>query len=266
MPTADNLLFRVAVARLAGFLASALVIAPLFGCASAPPKERSVLVGSAAQNLLILPFNVTAIMPPELKAMSPFVWAELEVYLREHGKQLKTASFRDARRLWLSSIRQVRSGEKGARAGFDDAARVLVLELAKHAEFDTVIVPSLFIRKARISGSSATWDGVERALEFAENRRDARSMLANTPLVGEAPAASLHAVVLDAEGNKIQEAKGGLELLVLVRVSGGLDYPTSIPTLEFATRTDLFANREHVREGIAEALAPFLPPFPLNAK
>jgi hypothetical protein len=234
------------VARLPGFLAAAFVLAHLLGCASAPRKERSVLAGSAAQDLLILPLNVTAIMPPELEALSSFVWTELEIYLRAHGKRLKTASFRDARRLWLSSIRQVRAGEKGARAGFDDAARALVLELAKHAEFDTVIVPSLFIRKARISGNSATWDGVERSLEFEESRRDARSILANTPLVGAAPAASLHAVVLDAKGNKIQEAKGGLELLVL------------------ATRTDLFANREHVREGVAEALAPFLPPLPLK--
>jgi hypothetical protein len=72
--------------------------------------------------------------------------------------------------------------------------------------------------------------------------------------------------VLDAQGNKLQEGKGGLELLVLVRVLGGLGSPTSKPTLEFATRTDLFANREHLREGIAEALAPFLPPLPLKAE
>lgn len=225
-----------------------------------------MLAGGEAQNLLILPLNVTAIMPPELGAMSSFVWTELEIYLRAQGKQLKTASFRDARRLWLGSIRQVRAGEKGARAGFDDAARALVLELAKHAEFDTVIVPSLFIRKAFISGNSATWDGVERPLEFEESSRPARHILANTPLVGAARAASLHAVVLDAKGNKLQEATGGLELLVRVRVQGGLGSLTSKPTLEFTTRTDLFANREHVREGIAEALAPFLPPLPLKAE
>jgi len=150
-------------------------------------------VGSAVQNLLILPLNVTAIMPPELEALSSFVWTELEIYLREQGKQLKTASFRDARRLWLESVQQARAGEKGARAGFDDAARVLVLELAKHAEFDTVIVPSLFVQKAEISGRSATWDGVERPVEFEEGSRAVRNMLTNIPFVGAAPAASLHA-------------------------------------------------------------------------
>ncbi len=248
------------------FLAAALALAHLLGCASAPRNEKSVLAGSAAQSLLILPLNVTAIMPQELEALSSFVWTELEIYLREQGKQLKTASFRDARRLWLGSIRQVRAGEKGARAGFDDAARVLVLELAKHAEFDTVIVPTLFVQKAKISGRSATWDGVKRSLEFEEGSRKAEKLLASIPFVGTAPAASLHAVVLDAKGNKLQEGKGGLELLVRVRVLGRLGSPTNSHTLEFVTRTDLFANREHVREGIAKALAPFLPPLPLRAE
>jgi hypothetical protein len=204
-------------------------------------------------------------MPQELEALSPFVWKELEIYLRAHGKQLKTASFRDARRLWLGSIRRVRAGEKGARAGFDDAARALVLELAKHAEFDTVILPCLFIRKAHISGRTASWDGVQRPLEFEETSSSAGRIPANAPLVGEAPAASIHAVVLDAEGNKLQEAKGGLELLVSVRVLSRLGAPNNQPVLEFATRTDLFANREYLREGIARALAPFLPPLPLKA-
>jgi hypothetical protein len=217
-----------------------------------------VLAGSTAQKLLILPLNVVAVMPSDLEAMSPIVWEELEVYLRGYGMQLKTVSFRDARRLWLSSVQRVRTGEKGARAGYDDAARVLVLELAQHAEFDTVIAPSLYIRKARVEGKTATWDGVERALEIEAYGREARGIATNTPLEGAAPAASLHAVVLDAKGRKLQETLGGLELLVRVRVR----WPgpgSGEPTFQFVTRTDLFANREHVREGIAEALAPFLP-------
>jgi hypothetical protein len=240
-----------------------LVVAHLIGCASVPRNERTVLAGGPDPTLLILPFNVAAVMPSELDPASPIVWKELKLYLRAHGKRLKTVSFRDARRFWLSSIRQVRAGEKGARAGYDDAARVLVLELAKHAEFDTLIAPSLFIRNAPITERIAAWDGVERPVEVEENDPGAGSIPADAPLSGLAPAASLHAVVLDANGDKLQEAQGGLELLVRVRVLGG-DAPGSQPTFEFAARSDLFANREHVREGIAEALAPFLPPLPLK--
>jgi len=251
------------VTRFSGFLAATLASASLIACASPPPKARSVLAGGAAQNLLILPLNVTAALSPELEDLSAVVWSELETYLRAEGKRLRTASFRDARRLWLDSVQQARAGEKGARAGFDDAARVLVLELAKHADFDTLIIPSLFIREAPISGGTATWDGVQRPLEFEQNGRVVRDPSADSSFVGVAPAASLHAVVLDAEGNELQDAIGGLELLVRVRLKETLGPAAQGPDLEFAPRTGLFANPENVREGIAEALAPFfLPPLP----
>jgi len=267
VPVRDDLRFPTAVARFPGFLIATLASASLLACASPPPKARSVLAGGAAQNLFILPLNVTAIMSPELEDLSAPVWSELETYLRAGDKRLRTASFRDARRLWLSSVQQARAGEKGARAGFDDAARVLVLELAKHTDFDTVIIPSLFIREAPISGDTATWDGVERSLEFEQIGRVVRDPSADSSFVGVAPAASLHAVVLDAEGNKLQDAVGGLELLVRVRVKETLDSATRGPDLEFAPRTGLFANPENVSEGIAEALAPFFPPpLPLNTE
>ncbi len=89
-----------------------------------------MLAGNAAQTLLILPLNVAAVMPPELDSMSSFVRKELEIYLADHGKTLKTVSYPDARRLWLSSIREVRAGPNGARSRYDDAASVFVLKLA----------------------------------------------------------------------------------------------------------------------------------------
>ena len=82
----------------------------------------------------------------------------------------------------------------------------------------------------------------------------------SVPLEGKAPAASLHVVVLDAQGNQIHEAIGGLELLVGVRVLRKRD--SDAVSLQFVTRTDLFASREQLHEGIALALAPFLPPLP----
>ncbi len=245
-------------------LVAALALALLLGCAKAPPAGRTVLAGNAAQTLLILPLNVSSVMPPELDSMSSFVRKELEIYLADHGKTLKTVAYPAARRLWLNSIREVRSGPDGQKTGYDDAARVFVRKLAQHADFDTVIAPSLYVQKAQISGRVARWDGVERELEIEEDGRKSPRIPANAPLEGEAPGASLHAVVLDSKGVKIQEARGGLELLVSVRVQRNRRIPNSEPKFAFATRTDLFANRAHLREGIAEALAPFLPPLPLR--
>lgn len=223
-------------------------------------------MGSAAQNLLILPLNVAVLMPAELDGHSSIVWQELEYYLRAHGKQLKTVSFEVARRFWLSSIEQVRAGEKGAKAGYDEAARVLVERLAKHAEFDTVIAPSLYLRKANVFEKTATWDGVERTVQVEAKSPVAREIAADTPLEGLAPAASLHVVVLDARGNKIQETQGGLELLVGVRVRPSSDAVGGDPSFEFAMRPDLLENRQDIREGIAIALSPFLPRLPTEAR
>lgn len=224
-----------------------------------------MLAGSPLRNLVILPLNVAAVMPPELLAASPAVWAELEVYLRAQGKELKTVSFRDARRLWIESIREARKVD--AHAGYEDASRLLVGKLATHASFDAVIAPSLYLREARIAERSAKWDGVERPIEVEAPGK----LPAGVPLEGAAPAASLHVVVLDAQGNQIHEAIGGLELLVAVRVLRKRDiaeqpeaeWQSGTVSLQFVTRTDLFASREQLHEGIALALAPFLPPLPL---
>jgi hypothetical protein len=238
---------------------AALALGALLGCASEPRRERSVLLGDENRVFLILPLNLAAVMPPVLEPISPILWKELEVYLRAQGKQLKTVSREVARSLWLRSIQQVRAGEQGVRAGYDDAARVLALELRKHAEFDAMIAPSLFVREAPISNRSARWDGVERELEFEAHGLEARN-LAATPLEGVAPAASLHVSVFDARGEKIQDAKGGLDLLVRVRVER--TDPSAPATFQFAPRSDPFENRAHLREGIAAAFAPLLPPLP----
>ncbi len=217
------------------------------------------MLASEDRVFLILPLNVAAVMPPEFESLSPIIWKELELYLREQGKELKTISREAARNLWLRSIRTVRAGEKGARAGYDDAARALVLELRKHAAFDALIAPSLFVREARISNRFARWDGVERAVEFEGSGLAAWSLVA-TPLEGAAPAASLHVAVFDANGDKLHEAQGGLELLVRVEVA--TQEGSGQPSFQFATRTDLFANREHVHEGISLAFSSFLPQLP----
>ena len=249
--------------RHGAWLAAGLALVLLVGCASTEPpaKKPFVLAGSAAENLLILPFNVTVPMPGKLDADSSVVWDELEAYFQIQGKQLKTVAFRDARRLWIASIQEVRAGKSSATAGFDDAARVLVQKLARHAEFDTVIIPSLFIREAPILQKTASWDGVERTVEIEAIDGETEKAARDVPLEGIAPAASIHAVVLDAGGVKLQEAQGGLELLVRVRALSEASTPGGAPTFRFAERSPVFADRAHLREGIARALSPFLPPL-----
>jgi hypothetical protein len=252
---------RALIARLSRTAIAALVSVSLLACAnsSAPPKSRSVLAGNAAQNVLILPLNVTSILSPELEALKDPVWADLETYLRTGNRRLRTASHRDARKLWIDSIQRARADAKGAKVGFDEAARLLVFELSKHAEFDTLVIASLFLREAAISGRAATWDGVDRELEFERNGSSGGKLFVDQKYVGLAPAASLHAVVLDADGRELQDGVGGLELLARVRAKRFLG-PGERVEIEFAPYNGPFTNTENIREGITQALAPFFPP------
>lgn len=255
----DHRTRRVRNARLSAVAIATCAITTLLACTSSAPKARSVLAGNAAQNVLILPLNVTSVLSPELKELKDPVWAELEAYLRIGNRRLRTASFRDARKLWIDSIQQSRTNAKGAKVGFKDAARLLVFELAKHAEFDTLVIASLFVREAPISGNAAEWDGVVRELEFERNGRASEDLYVDQKYVGIAPAASLHAVVMDAEGRELQDRVGGIELLARVRAKKILG-PAERVELEFAPYSGPFTNAEHIREGITQALAPFFPP------
>lgn len=244
---------------------AALTLTTLLGCAGAPTEPatptKSVLAGSAVQNVLILPLNVASTMPPDLMEASPIVWDELEAYLRAHGMRLRTVSHETARQFWLGSIQQLRAVPGGGKVGYDDASRLLVRKLARHASFDTVLAPSLYISQAPIEDKSARWDGVERVVAVEARSLAAKAVAEGVPLEGLAPAASIHMVVLDAEGNKIQEGRGGLDLLVDVRVKRNPYGPTDEPVFQFASRKNLFEEREYVREGIALSLSPFLPPL-----
>lgn len=237
--------------------AALLAVALAVACASPPPAPAGpeVLVGSVGQNLLVLPLNIAVAMPPRLEATSPIVWEELERYLRDQGKELKTVSKKDAAALWAKSVAEVQARASGKPAGYDAAARVLVQKLSAYADFDTVIAPSIFIREAPVYERMASWDGVERDVAVEAIGDDARTIAAETPLEGAAPASSIHIVVLDSIGNKVQEAQGGLDLLVRVRVTTD----SGKPEFDYVRKSDVLADREHIREGIAVALAPFLP-------
>jgi hypothetical protein len=238
-------------------LVIAATAALAFACASAPRNDASIQAGRSARVLMVLPLNVAMSMPEGLGDRSPAVWQELESYLQSHGKRLKTVSYRDARRLWRASIGQARRAAESGKADYAAAASLLVLELRRHTDFDAVIAPSVFVQQAGMAGMRASWDGVTRTIEI---HRDNRKIL--QPAVSgssTARAASLHVVVFDGDGHKLQEGQGGLDLLVRARADEGFGQIVDDHFWLFESRLDFFGNREHLREGIAQALEPFLP-------
>jgi hypothetical protein len=228
-------------------------------CAGGGARETTVLA-KVPERVVILPFNVATAMPAELKTSSPAVWSALESYLRDQGSQLKTLAFPTARALWLASVRdaQAEKGSGKSKSALDAAiGRAFVAKLRPNAEFDAVIFPSLFIQRAALSGTKATWDGAEQTIAIDAGVRGG-NIADDAPIEGAAPAASLHVVVFDAAGEKRHESQAGLALLVSARITHA-DDPLSAPSFTFVPRHEPFDDPAVLRSGIARALAPFIP-------
>jgi hypothetical protein len=134
-----------------------------------------------------------------------------------------------------------------------------VAELQRHAEFDAVIVPSIFVQQAALQGTRAVWDGVNRPIEI---RRESRSFRRSRLRASRtARCASLHVAVLDRNGLLLHEGQGGLDLLVRERVDEELSH--DLLTAEFRyfeDRPESFDDPALLREGVAKAFDPFLAP------
>jgi hypothetical protein len=229
------------------------------GCANAAHHETTVLA-KVPERIVILPLNVAVPMPAELKSASAAVWSALEIYLRAHGAALKTLSYPIARELWIASIRDARADPKKKDPGFDDAARRFVAKLKESADFDALIVPSLYVQRAALSGAKAQWDGSERTLKV-ETRRGEAPAHSDSAIEGVVPAVSLHAVVFNGEGAKLQEGRAGLALLVRVRLSHP-SAPNDESSFSFVALRDPFEDRAFLMHETARALAPFVPLLP----
>jgi hypothetical protein len=207
----------------------------------------------------MLPLNVAVPRPKELEGPSLAVWEELEKYLQAHGKQLKTVSYRDSRRLWLMSVERVRRSEKNDSADLAAATSLLAVELRRHTEFDAVIAPSLFVQQAAIRGTRAAWDGVTRPIEI---RRENRTIRRSTPRASRtARSASLHVAVFDASGRQIHEGQGGLDLLDRLQLDEGFSEHLATSMYRYlVARPEFFDDPALLREGVAKALDPFVSP------
>jgi hypothetical protein len=219
--------------------------------ASAPAPARA----ASLETLLVLPLNIATAMPQNLEVLRWAVEEEIASYLLQRGHQPRSIARNLARSQWLQGVQQAPEGETDELGAFDLAAGALARSLRERGEFDAMVVPSLVARDAPIQDRYASWDGAKQRLQLETRGLDSRR-LRETPLEGVAPAASLHIAVFDAQGQKLHEALGGLEVLVRVRLTA--DNLRGEPAFQLLQRTDLLESPEAVREGIAIAFEPLI--------
>jgi hypothetical protein len=230
------------------------------GCTNPTPHEPTVLA-RVPERVVILPLNIATPMPAELKNASSEAWSALEVYLRAHGATLKTVAYPTARGLWVASVRDAKADPKLKDPGFDDAARLLVAKLKQAADFDALIIPWLYVQRATLSGTTASWDGSDRTVEFETRRGE--PVPRDAAIEGAIPAVSLRAAVYNGAGSKLHEGHAGIGLLVRVRVTPP-SAPNDPPSYSFLALEDPFADRQYLLQQTARALSPFVPLLPTS--
>jgi hypothetical protein len=241
---------------------SALAVATLALSAVASPPDPSSLPEVSAQSVdpptrldrvVVAPLNLAVRTPADLAGKGDPVWSELLHYFQERDRQLAVINTISAERLWLQAIDavDVSAGSAALRAAEARFAR----ELARHREYDLLVIPSLVLRPGHLSGTHAFWDGVQRevpnaAILVGSGLADvvAPGGVVAGGLRGKVAAVSLHVTLLRSDGSEVFEGLGGLDVLQEAQreaVWGS--------RLRFVTRSEPFSDPEAVREGVERA-------------
>jgi len=235
---------------------SALVLASfaLAACASSPPVADAPAEAAPPrlERVVVAPLNVPVRAPAEVEGKGEPVWQELLGYFQEGDRQVAVLSPISAERLWLQATLDLDLSDRSAalRTGYSRFAQ----ELAVHRDFDLLVVPSLVLRPAELSGWNAHWDGVQRvvpnaALLALSGRFSAPAAAVQVAgLRGKVAAVSLHIVTLGPDGTQLWEGLGGLDVLQEARRDDDTD-----GVLRFALRAEPFADPDALREGVVHA-------------
>jgi hypothetical protein len=232
----------------------AVFTAALAACTSPPAPAPEFGAASTARSVVVAPLNVAVRAPADLASKGDPVWTELLSYFQRQDRQVAVLSPLSAERLWLAATSDLDLSDRQAalRTAYSRFAR----ELAGHRDFDLLVVPSLVVRPAQVSGLHASWDGVQRPVPNAATavQRGVGDLtgpgadLLTGGLTGKVAAASLHVVVLRADGTRLYDGLGGLDVLQEARRDNSPD-----GALRFAARRQPFPNREWVAEGVERA-------------
>jgi hypothetical protein len=212
--------------------------------------------------------NLAVGLPLDLEEGAEPVHAEIVRQLLARGLRVAVIWPADAELLWRAARKAVQ-GAPGVASELATAAATFTRALQKEADFDLLVMPSLAVREARLTGQTVRWDGVARRLSVrTDSPAGSRSYpgtgaplesLVMKPGTAKVPGLSLHVFVLTPEGRVAYQGWGGLDLvhdaLAIARLMGDNG-------LVLAPHVELLGSAEHVREGVSLALDPYLGPAP----
>jgi hypothetical protein len=220
----------------------------VFAACSTPHTLRANEAQDHLSRFVLAPMNL-AVRPPAELGDTDAVWNGLLSYFQRQDRQVALLSPASAERLWREANRNLDTSDR--KAALRTASERFARGLAKHREYDALVVPSLVVRPARMHGRYAWWDGVRRLVPNGSRvintglREVSYPMNSNTVigLSGKIAAASIHVSLYRPDGSLIGEAVGGLDIIQEARRDDTGKWV-------FELRSDPFANAEHLREGV----------------
>jgi len=248
-----------------------LATAALAGCRS--PQTRSLVFESGAPGatrVVVAPLNLPVQLAPDLEDAVDPVSAEMIRYLKGRGSRVAVIWAPDAWALWRDSMEAVKASGRLA-PDVADVAATFSHALADHADYDLIVFPSLVYRDARVTGRFAQWDGVKRRIRFRARSSGVavgRAQAVPDPVfsteqsaeAGEVPGwrgritgLSIHTLVFTPQGRGVYQGFGGLDL-----VHDAVQEREGSPDPVLQLHPKLLENSDHVREGVALALDPYL--------
>jgi hypothetical protein len=248
---------RRSLTRIAGRASLLIAVAPLvWGC---PAPGYDPHWRSKAQHALVLPLNVVATMPQEIRDGAHHVDKIMLDYLAASGKSVSTIGFRDAVAGWRAGEGDCR--DKGAKNcdRFAGVAPFAARHLRTEHEYDVLIVPYLLLRGARTNGYVASFDGVDRLMKGSApyGRYAYAYPYSGSPYPWSSSrirAASLKVYGFSPEGKKVFEGIGGLDVVDQIEAS---DEGPGAYRIE--VRENVLGDPDAVREGVARAFSKYVP-------
>ncbi len=248
---------RTDAGTLARTLCAVLLAAATFGCAATAGIDPMETAGAPRLNrIVVAPLNLGLRTPPELRGSEAAVWTELLEYLRSQDRSLSVVDADDAQALWSDELGHLEAS--GEPVEMRAAASRFAQRLAEHVEYDVVVIPSLVIRRARVGGHHASWDGARRPLPVRTPLPIAAAVdtgiegVTTSGFKGSIAAASLHVAIVGADGEPLYEGLAGLD--VIQELTRGATGPAAAEWV-LAPRGDCFADASGLRRGVERAFA-----------
>lgn len=228
----------------------------LLACHTPTPAPERLALPAGTHGLLVAPLNLSIAPPRGFDADPQPVWDALIAHLSTWDRTLVPLAGPDAELMWHDALAS--GAERGTPDGLRDAWSQFARRVAEEEAYDALVLPTLLLRRARIAGHQAQWDGAMRSFDVPASLggngwefSDPAQRLGFAGYRGELAAASLHVAVLAPDGRIVHEGIGGLALVqeLDARASGRRQ-----PWV-FQAREAPFADAAELRRGVEVAFA-----------